>query len=946
MDVAQQSISPMLAAQSAAAEGPQLQLTGDLGLVAAIVLALVLGGLSWWLYRRDLRGRTGAMLFLLPLLRVLVVLMLVTVLTGPTLVRKRHVGTVAHLMLFVDGSGSMTTTDEQMEMGRKLRLAANLGWINGAAAEDHARRLRDQFAQAMPKAESLRFLVNPDDVKTGIKGVQELIADAGVHLGKLTDTQLSAARRQALKKELLDPVAALDLSNPMTARDQIVQHQVALQRWKTELDQLVTQNDAKATNKIDPATLQVLKRFDKTPRWERVQPVLLGGEESLFERLTLDHQVSLSTLTSNTYRTLWQSQQRGDKAAPELPKTFGFGPEMTNVLSTDLVTGIEQALAIADVQSAKPAADGFQKKLFVVLFTDGQHNTRPNPVEMARRLGQRQVPMHIVGVGTTRQPMDLAIQKVDAPVKVLPNTQLNGRVIVQDGMPPGKPFTVTIEHKGKPVWTQDLMTTEGGQREIPFDFPIEDIVNSEKQIKNTDLQFSNLPLVFDVKIKPIEGEINPDNNTAKLRTSVVTQKARVLLIDGRPRWEYRYINSLFERDERWEIDSLLPDQSGSGGFGARGQRRDQFPDTRERLFSYQLIIFGDISPQLFRPQELQWLREFVQFNAGGMIFIDGHYERLASYNNSPLQPLFPVTWPGAQDYKSLSLAYRPLTDEAALQLAPDAKASADIWAGFSGPRRIVPCEKLPGADVLLEVTEQNAKLPALVFRRFGSGRVLYSAFDESWRWRQDVGDKYHEKFWKQTAKMVMEEPFAVMDRFLAIDTGPPYYEEGDRAQIRVRMRDPAAMAWLEANKAKPVAMLYQGDKLVAQVPLDPDFQSALYRGFSEPLKGGEYEVRVRVPGVPDDQLRARTQFTVASVATGEMGILYCHEKQLRQMAADSGGRYYAEEDMAQLAEVLKPFSSGETIIEEEKLWQSYWTFLPIILLLTLEWTLRKRAGLL
>ncbi len=945
MDVAQKGL--MLAAQTAAPSEPKLQFTGDLGLVSGVAVAVVLGALAWLLYRRDLAGRGGLLRILLPLLRVLVVVCLVGVLTGPTLVRTRHQGTVAHLLVFMDGSASMTALDEQMETVRKLRIASNLGWVNGAGADDPMRRLRDQLAQAAAKTESLRFLVNPVDLTAGLKELQELISDAAGRLDKLPDGQWPAPRRVEVRTEVLDPLAALDVTDPARARDQAVVLQPSMMRWKGELDLAVAKADAQTTNKLDAPALAAIKRFDKTPRWERVQAALLAGGESLFERLTVDHRVSLYALTNDTHRVLWQAPQRGNAGAPEFPKTFGFGPQMTNVMETDLVTGLEQAMAGVDAAAVGAPADGFARKQVVVLITDGQHNTKPNPNDLARRLGSRQVPMHVIGVGTTRQPLDLAVQRIFAPAKVPPNARLGGSVVLQDGMPAGRPFTLAIEHKGRRVWSLDLMTTEGGHREIPFDFAIEEIVESEKQIQNADLLFSNLPLTFDVKVQPLEGEANPDNNSGKLRTSVVTQKNHMLLIDGRPRWEQRYLKNLFERDDRWEIHTLLPDPSGQGGLGQRGPKPNQFPSTRERLFTYQVILLGDISPQLFRPEELQWMREFVQFNSGGVIFIDGHYEKLSSFLNTALQPLFPVSWAGLADYKSLNLTYRPLTDEAALKLDADAKQNATLWAGLPGPRRMVVAEKLPGADVLLELTEDqgNVRLPAMVFRRFGSGRVLYSATDETWRWRQDVGDRHFEKFWKQAAKIVMEEPFAVMDRFLAIDSGPPHYEVGERAQIRVRMRDPGAMAWLETNKAKPVAMLMQAGKVVAQIPLDADFQSALYRGFSEPLLGGDYEVRIRVPGLAEDQVKARTQFSVASVPSGEMSVLHCHEKQLRQMAADSGGRYYPEEELQQLVDALKPLSSGETFVEEEKLWQSYWTFLPIMLLLTVEWALRKRAGL-
>ncbi|HEV7869192.1 MAG TPA: hypothetical protein VGO90_16005 [Chthoniobacteraceae bacterium] len=64
------------------------------------------------------------------------------------------------------------------------------------------------------------------------------------------------------------------------------------------------------------------------------------------------------------------------------------------------------------------------------------------------------------------------------------------------------------------------------------------------------------------------------------------------------------------------------------------------------------------------------------------------------------------------------------------------------------------------------------------------------------------------------------------------------------------------------------------------------------------------------------------------------------------MAALSGGQYLREENISRLAQVLAPLSRGRVVESDTILWQSYWWFVPIILLLATEWIIRKRTGLL
>ena len=64
------------------------------------------------------------------------------------------------------------------------------------------------------------------------------------------------------------------------------------------------------------------------------------------------------------------------------------------------------------------------------------------------------------------------------------------------------------------------------------------------------------------------------------------------------------------------------------------------------------------------------------------------------------------------------------------------------------------------------------------------------------------------------------------------------------------------------------------------------------------------------------------------------------------MAQISGGAFFREEDAGRVATLLKPLSQGKVVENEIVLWQSWWWFVPVILLFTLEWILRKQAGLL
>ena len=61
------------------------------------------------------------------------------------------------------------------------------------------------------------------------------------------------------------------------------------------------------------------------------------------------------------------------------------------------------------------------------------------------------------------------------------------------------------------------------------------------------------------------------------------------------RWEYRYLNQLFRRDQHVEFDELLffPRVHGTGKLA----ERPKFPQDVEGWARYDVVILGDISPQ-------------------------------------------------------------------------------------------------------------------------------------------------------------------------------------------------------------------------------------------------------------------------------------------------------------------------------------------------------------
>jgi hypothetical protein len=700
----------------------------------------------------------------------------------------------------------------------------------------------------------------------------------------------------------------------------------AAERWEKDLRQAFATYAGRMAAAPPEPVRAALDRFDAMPRWKRVEAMLAHGPGALLRTLAERHHVELCLLSGRETPTVWVSDREGTPPPAALPEPAGA--------TTNLSDGID-----ARLDNSAPGS-----RTVAVLFSDGRHNEGRSPLAAARVRGGRRIPIHTIGVGGTRPPEDVAIVRVQAPESVFFKDRVRGEIVLKDDMPAGRPLALRIEAQGRTVWEKRLVTEPAPLRAVPFDFPVEELVERVRPPAEKGVERLHLPLAFRAVALPVEGEREPRNNAAEFHLNAVLQRRRVLLLDGRPRWETRYLRNLLDRDEQWEVHTLLADRGADASAWPRGSGPGRFPADRESLYAYDLVVFGEVPRQFLKMEELEWIRDFVGRRGGGVLFLDGRRGHVATYADTPLAPLFPVDWKG-EGGRPTGLR---LTAQGArtpwLALAEEPDKNVELWSGLPAPRWVAPARPLPGAEVLLEALVGERRVPALALRRFGPGKALYAAFDESWRWRYEVADLYHQRFWNQAVREIMEPPFAVRDARVSLAADRPVYDAGSSAALRVRLRDAEGRP---VAKAEAEAWIYRDGRRVHLVRLEPDENAGgVFRARTGPLPPGRYEVRVRREGQAEADPRVAVEFTVRPTEAGELVHLTCDEDLLRRLAATSGGEYFREEEAVQLPGRLERLSRRRVIESETPLAHGWAWFVPILALLTAEWVARKRSGML
>ena len=230
----------------------------------------------------------------------------------------------------------------------------------------------------------------------------------------------------------------------------------------------------------------------------------------------------------------------------------------------------------------------------------------------------------------------------------------------------------------------------------------------------------------------------------------------------------------------------------------------------------------------------------------------------------------------------------------------------------------------------------------------GAGKCFYMGFDETWRWRYEVADLYHQRFWNQLLNIIMERPFALNQEQLSMDAGGGSHDPDKAIPLRIRLRNSEGKV-PEPPYPDVDALIWKGDEVVATIPLKgEDSSNGLFTGEVFGLGPDSYEMSVRAPSILDEMESSdqKLKFEVRPRANKEKNFLTCDENLLSEMSELSGGSFYREENFHELKDALRPISSGRIIITEIILWQSFGWLVFVVSILGLEMFLRKRAGML
>lgn len=504
-----------------------------------------------------------------------------------------------------------------------------------------------------------------------------------------------------------------------------------------------------------------------------------------------------------------------------------------------------------------------------------------------------------------------------------------------------------------------------------------------------------------VRVEAREGELITTNNEVSTFVTVRAGGINVLYlvgakrVGGGPGPEQRFVRAALAHSPDIVVDRRLINydppgadlvevigrqgkESGRpavGGSAGSGDPRTAGSDPRTAATGTlpDVIIIDDVDVQGLSPATWQAIAERVRHGMG-LIMLGGYHSfGPGGFRDSPLADVLPVDIGPAQRQGLGDQAREDVQLRGPLRMRPAApiglqhpimqlqgsevrgqrsgnktngNGAAGIWSQLpplDGANRIARNELKRNAQVLAE-SDDAQRSPLLVAGQSGDGRVLAFAGDSTWHWQMGGFGEAHRRFWRQSVLWLAKKDEQTGGR-VWIRLAGRQVTRGGRVDFNVGADNPQGEPIETAQF--DVAVQTPDGKTERVQPTKSG--SGWITTFRQTYKPGDYRITVKATDGNQELGTAVARFLVPNQdlelgrPAAEPGLM----AQLAETTKSAGGAALAPEE---LPELLKRLAEKQPEIKQEVVakvtyWDTWPFFLVFVGLLSTEWFLRKRWGL-
>ena len=579
----------------------------------------------------------------------------------------------------------------------------------------------------------------------------------------------------------------------------------------------------------------------------------------------------------------------------------------------------------------------------VIVLSDGG-DTAPQEADAGQ---STTAPVITVGIGDTSPAKDREVANLTAGEPLLPGASIDLSVSATSTGFGTTAVELRVSANGRPVDTRRVTPSADGA-------PIHAVFTVSPE--------PDVPTVYTVEIPSAPDELASENNTRSVLVPPQTGRRRLLILEGAPGYEHTFLKRALGQDPGIDVDAVVRKGQNDDGRDTFYVQADPsrmaalssgYPSKRSELFAYDAVVFGNIEADFFTRDQLALTAEFVAERGGGLLVLGARSFDRQGLAGTALEHALPIDLTSRRATITLAsatlTAHQPnspaLTMDGLLhpatRLAVSPEENRQRWAQLPSLASVAQVGGArPGAQVLaVALTAGGNPLPLIAAQRYGQGRSVVFAGEASWRWRmlRPATDNSYETIWRQLARWITA---GAQGPVTIAAMSPSVAGVTDRVSVIVRDEDFRAIA--NAEVAVQITAPNGEKRALTAVLSNP--QEGRYAVASRFDQSGVYRIEA-IASRGSAKLGAASRPVLVGGVDLEMMQPRLNEAVLRRLSSETNGRYIPADQADELPSLIRESRVDAGTPEMRDLWHNGWSLAVIIMLLGVEWMMRRRAGL-
>ena len=687
------------------------------------------------------------------------------------------------------------------------------------------------------------------------------------------------------------------------------------------------------------------------PQWiERIPP----PEGRPLLTILIDRSQSMATTDGKPGETRWQAAaDMALKARASLQNDFDvevstFGQDSSTSHFDHLAT---QALDDA-VTNVAAAIDGVlaidrPQGQMVYLLSDGIHNAESHVagvLQSAGRARARAVPVYTTTVGGEAKVRDLETQvRVPLELAFVDQPALITALVHQHGFP-GAASQVKLLKDGETLESRRVVLRDNRPSEVTF------------ETKPAAVGLYR----YEVQVEPFADEVSAVNNIASMMVRVVDEPAKILLLEGKPYWDTKFLVRTLANDPAAELTAIV--QTSPGRVLQRTLTLDRTPgastaphqETWKTLASpadllsdpqsldpYQIVVLGREADTFLNDTAIANLKRWIERSGGALVCSRGSP---TVQSQQPLRALLPVRFNPVRETRFRAR----LTDRgqelhwlpSGGDLADDPLQYLPTLAASARTDRLKPVAEVVATGISADGSVGD---PVVVHQPYGLGRVVVVEGAGMWRWaflppEHQEHEQIYATLWRQLTRWLVANAGLLPQQEMAIRFDKSNFNTAEFVHAVLLTREQLATG------SVPLVELSGPTKertarQIRPLPLGDD--PHVYRVPIGKLAEGQYQVKV--VGGADDDAALRATFDVRTNLREQLD-LQPRPELMQRIAADTEGAVIDQPEslhrlLEQHLQRMHPERWRRTPI-----WDRWWVMFSMLGLWGMSWGLRRYWG--